>query len=100
MRRSRLATLAAMVALTSTPAPGQGRVAQPGGAAAYAFPYNTSALFTCALHAMALGTCSTAPGSITSARPTGSLTLTFTGSAGTHTATNAGQPVVLGTLTP
>jgi hypothetical protein len=100
MRRSTLATLAAMVALTSTSAPGQGWVAQPGGEAAYAFPYNTSALFTCALHAMALGSCSTAPGSITYARPAGSLTLTFTGSAGTHTATSAGQLVVLGTLVP
>jgi hypothetical protein len=100
MRRRTLATLAAMAALTSAPARGQGWVAQPGGEAGYAFPYNTSALFTCAMHAMALGTCSTAPGSITYARPAGSLTLTFTGSAGTRTATNAGQPVVLGTLTP
>ena len=100
MRHGTLATLATLVALTAAPAAGQGWVAQPGGEAGYAFPYNTSALFTCAVHAMSLGTCSTAPGSITYARPTGSLTLTFTGSAGTPTATSAGQLVVLGTLAP
>ena len=101
MRRRTLAALAAMAfVIAPSPAVAEGWVTLPNGEAGYAFSYSTAAAFTCAMHEVVLGACSTAPGSITYTRPTGSLTLTFTGGSGTFTATNTGQLVVLGTLTP
>jgi hypothetical protein len=102
MRRRALAALAAAtLALAPMPAAAQVWVPLPNGDYGASFSYGTAATFRCAMHTVVLGECSTGPGSITYTRPTGSLTLTFTGSAATVTATTyGGQVVLLGTLTP